>query len=943
MNYRNNIIKKLLALSILLIFIFTLSACDIYSSTFSLGGRVIEEETEEGIEDVIIKDENSGEYVKTDDEGNWQLIGLSDEATIKAFKEDWVFEPSSVSKTESDMDIEFKGSGLRYDIAGQVVDDEGSGVEGVEIKFESPVEDFDSIITDSEGKFTKQDLIGEVELQPEKEDWDFSPSVKTVTGEDLNLEFEGSSLRYRIAGQIVDSDGIGVEGVEIKLESPVENYDSVITDAKGRFSKRDLIGEVELRPEKEFWGFSPTSKVVSQEEPERLNLEIEATSAFYTVSGQVINEHGEDVNDIIGLSYSDEEGNISGKEYTNYQGEFSISGLIGEIKITPEKGSYWFYPEYRTVSAERDDIIFMAQEDEYSISGKITDEDDGRPLENVKVSFESDDFGPYGAVYTDEEGEFSKSDLKGIVEVIPEKPGYEFTPVSREVARNDDGVDFKGYFREGSYESYSASGVVYDLAREPMENIIIEFYHNYQDGSGDLLTYAITDDGGQWSKDNLWGTVTVVPKGTPPDFSQTFEPKQAVISQDEEGVDFILYDGDFFQVTINEEESDIEVELGKYFTLEVHIENIGDEEGTQDIVAEINGNEVARESNINLASGYWTTRTLSFLATEEHHNQHVFVSSEDHFDSVRLTLDPLVPKQDEADKVSASNLEYGQRLSDSELSGTFINSNNDEEIAGDLVWAAADPDNVIPEESLKHQWKFVPENRNAYQIKEGTVMVEVDPADPIEDEVDRVSADNVDYNDNLSESTLRGTFLNPHNQEIVAGTFQWSGEPEEIVVEDGKEYEWIFTPDDVTKHNEVRGMALLFINPGEPVYFKNVSNIQNKSFAIQVFDENNIPYRNKSNLEVAEQEDKALADIDNNVNAELDTSMANQASTDEEGTLTIIYQKINVDKDGAVSGYVKYEISHEEIDYYIEIDNYLNISLTKDGNISDVTVTSTDE
>ncbi len=922
----NNVIKKLMALFIILIFMFTLSACgNIYSSTFSLGGRVIDQETEEGVEDVIIRDINGDEeeYATTDDEGNWQLVGLSGEAKIEAVKEDWAFEPSSLTKAESDMDIEFKGSGLRYNIAGQIVDQEGEGVQGVEIKFDSPVENFEPVTTDSEGRFSKQDLIGEVELLPEKEDWGFSPSIKTVSQENLELEFTASNLRYRIAGQVVDSDGVGVEGVEIKFDSPAENYYPVITDAEGRFSKRDLIGEVVLRPEKEFWGFSPTSKVVDQE---NLNIEFTATSAFYTVSGQVINEHGEAINDIIGLSYSSEDGNISGIEYTNYQGEFSISGLIGEIEITPVKEPYWFYPEYRTVSDERDDVIFMAHEDEYSISGEITDEDDGRPLENVKVSFVSDDFGPYGAVYTNEEGEFSKTGLKGIVEVIPEKPGYEFTPESREVARNDDGVDFKGYFREGSYESYSASGVVYDLAREPMENIIVEFYHNYQDGSGDLLTYAITDDGGQWSKDNLWGTVTVVPKGTPPQFAESFEPKQAVISQDEEGVDFILYDGEFFQVDINEEESELEAEVGEYFTIVVDIENIGDEEGTQDIYAELNENEVARESNVYLESGQTKTIELSFLAAEDHHNQHVFVYSLDHFDSVQIKLDPLEPEQDEADKVSASNIEYGQRLSDSELSGTFINPNNNDEIAGDLSWAATDPDNIMPEESRNYQWRFVPENRDAYEIKYGVTMVEVDPTTPIEYPDDEVSADPVSYGETLSESVLSGTFINPHNQEEVEGDLDWVDGSQEV--EDGDEYEWIFSPVDDTNYNEVTGMIQVFIEPEEPASFGEVSNVQNDRFEVELYDNNGILMRNVSDLNVEEQVGHALEDIDD-VEASLHVDM-DSASTDDQGRLTIIYQSINVLTDGAVSGEVRYKIDGEDIQYA------LNISLTKDGDIFEV-------
>ena len=239
--------------------------------------------------------------------------------------------------------------------------------------------------------------------------------------------------------------------------------------------------------------------------------------------------------------------------YTNESGEWNVTGLSGDAKIYVAKESYDFEPDEYEVNDQEYGILFKGFKDEeatadkYNISGKISD-DDGEPIGNVRLEFESDNY-EYGAVYTNEDGEFEKDDLAGIVEIFPERPGYDFNPESRSASAQSKNVDFVGYFREGDYEVYEVSGEIKTNDPEGVPHMKLNFYHNYDPDtqSGDLIGTAISDsddEAASWSKENLWGAVTIVPYGNKSlnidDNGGIFDPKMIEITNAESGVDFLL-------------------------------------------------------------------------------------------------------------------------------------------------------------------------------------------------------------------------------------------------------------------------------------------------------------------------------------------------------------------------------------------------------------------
>ncbi|MFW6030196.1 MAG: leucine-rich repeat domain-containing protein [Halanaerobiales bacterium] len=71
-----------------------------------------------------------------------------------------------------------------YSVSGKILDPDDNPVEGVELLFSNG---FGSATTDVDGKWSKTALKGEVEITPTKENYEFNPKVKVVTGEEHNI------------------------------------------------------------------------------------------------------------------------------------------------------------------------------------------------------------------------------------------------------------------------------------------------------------------------------------------------------------------------------------------------------------------------------------------------------------------------------------------------------------------------------------------------------------------------------------------------------------------------------------------------------------------------------------------------------------------------------------------------------------------------------------
>src|SRR6056297_1272724 len=187
------------------------------SKTYSISGKV-EDQQENGLRNVIIRFSGGFESIKTDEEGNWEKDGLEGEVTVTPEKKDYTFDPESRTVSGSDKYLDFVGTYADkiYNISGQVVDIQGDGIADVVIRFSGS---YSPVTTDADGNWEKENLEGEVTVTPEKVDYSFDPTSRTVSGPDSYMDFLGTSddQSYDISGQVVDIQGDGIADVVIRF------------------------------------------------------------------------------------------------------------------------------------------------------------------------------------------------------------------------------------------------------------------------------------------------------------------------------------------------------------------------------------------------------------------------------------------------------------------------------------------------------------------------------------------------------------------------------------------------------------------------------------------------------------------------------------------------------------------------------------------------------
>ncbi len=133
----------------------------------------------------------------------------------------------------------------------------------------------------------------------------------------------------------------------------------------------------------------------------------------------------------------------------------------------------------------------------FTAYGRIVNED-GDGIAQVTLTFS----GENGVAVTDENGNWVKQGLKGMVSVIPVSDTLNFSPVSLDVSKDAPEANFSGVVPAAT--SYEASGVVVDALGNGIEGVTIRF-----SGIADTVTTA--SDGG-WQKAGLQGRVEITPE-----------------------------------------------------------------------------------------------------------------------------------------------------------------------------------------------------------------------------------------------------------------------------------------------------------------------------------------------------------------------------------------------------------------------------------------------
>ncbi|MFW6015168.1 MAG: leucine-rich repeat domain-containing protein [bacterium] len=98
-----------------------------------------------------------------------------------------------------------------YSVSGQIIDFNGNPVEGVELLFSGR---FGTATTDINGNWIKTELHGEVKITPVKENYEFSPENRIVSGIVSNIKFTGTPIIN--SPMIISVPKISTTSAEIK-------------------------------------------------------------------------------------------------------------------------------------------------------------------------------------------------------------------------------------------------------------------------------------------------------------------------------------------------------------------------------------------------------------------------------------------------------------------------------------------------------------------------------------------------------------------------------------------------------------------------------------------------------------------------------------------------------------------------------------------------------
>ncbi len=128
--------------------------------------------------------------------------------------------------------------------------------------------------------------------------------------------------------------------------------------------------------------------------------------------------------------------------YTDKNGYWSESGVIGETTITPEATAWTFNPPTKSLYVDKSEnnVNFTANPVNYWVSGYVKDKN-GNGLSGVTITFESSQSTAI-SVKTDLNGYWKSDKLKGTVEVKPLKNGWLFNPTEVQVDSLKNDVNF---------------------------------------------------------------------------------------------------------------------------------------------------------------------------------------------------------------------------------------------------------------------------------------------------------------------------------------------------------------------------------------------------------------------------------------------------------------------------------------------------------------------
>jgi hypothetical protein len=362
--------------------------------TYTVSGRVTELAGGAGLAGVSVNLEGSlPATTQTDAQGNYTFSGLPSEGnyTVTLSHPNFNFAPVSRPFTNllSNMEADFAGTRINYQISGRVADNSGNALGGATITLGGARAA--TVQTDVTGAYIFADLPSgfDYTLTVAATHYTFSPSTRQTNnlGGNTTADFTATLLTHKISGRVVDAGGNGFPGVLVQLNGT--RTGSVTTDATGNYSFNELPagGNYTVEPSREFYDFSPVRGIFNDLGGDR-TAGFTAALRKFQIGGRIT----EGANGVAGVTIT-LGGSQTASTQTDAAGNYLFTQLPanGNYTITPAHPFYAFAPGGATFNTLpfNQTANFTAARLLYQVGGYTLDAC-GRPIPGVTMSLTRD-------------------------------------------------------------------------------------------------------------------------------------------------------------------------------------------------------------------------------------------------------------------------------------------------------------------------------------------------------------------------------------------------------------------------------------------------------------------------------------------------------------------------------------------------------------------------
>jgi hypothetical protein len=361
---------------------------------YTVSGRVTDAAGGAGLAGVSVSlDGSLPATTQTDAQGNYTFNGLPSEGnyTVTLSYPNFNFAPASRPFTNllSDMEADFAGTRINYQIGGRVIDSSGGALGGVTVTLGGARAA--TTQTDAAGQYLFADLPSGLDytVTVAATHYTFNPPTHQTNnlGGNTTADFTATLLTHSISGRVFDSNGNGFAGALVQLNGT--RTGSVTTDATGNYSFNELPagGNYTVETSREFYDFNPVRGIFNDLGGDR-TANFTAALRTFQIGGRIT----EGANGVAGVTV-----NLSGSRtattQTDAAGNYLFTQLPanGNYAVAPAHPFYAFSPggaSFNTLPFNGT-ANFAAARLLYQVGGYTLDVC-GRPIPGVTMSLSRD-------------------------------------------------------------------------------------------------------------------------------------------------------------------------------------------------------------------------------------------------------------------------------------------------------------------------------------------------------------------------------------------------------------------------------------------------------------------------------------------------------------------------------------------------------------------------